>query len=141
MMLAALNNEPRMMDQWLMNGGSWVQEEMPYEVRDTAEAALERMPYAIEVAVGDKRIGIVHAEVTANDWSRFESGMYCPETSVWGRSKISQLNPSRISGIDAVVCGHTIVTEPVTLGNQHYIDTGAFHTGRLTLHELSEVIA
>ncbi|SFU86347.1 hypothetical protein [Halomonas korlensis] len=31
--------------------------------------------------------------------------------------------------------------QPETLGNVHYIDTGGFHTGRLTLIEAREVVA
>lgn len=140
LMIDGLKDDPRMLDLWLHNGGAWIYNETPYQVRDIAEAALERMPYAMEVEVDRKRVGIVHAEVPGNDWSVFESGAFCQETAVWGRTKITQHNPSNIIGIDAVVCGHTIVVEPIALGNQHYIDTGAFHTGRLTLRELRAVI-
>jgi serine/threonine protein phosphatase 1 len=38
-----------------------------------------------------------------------------------------------------VVCGHTPVKTPVRLGNVHYIDTGAYFTGNLTLIELGEL--
>ena len=60
---------------------------------------------------------------------------------VWGRSRITSKDQTPVTGIDAVVVGHTIVQEPAWLGNVHYIDTGAFHTGKLTLIDAREVLA
>jgi serine/threonine protein phosphatase 1 len=141
MMLAGLNDEPGMSDLWLMNGGSCVYDDNRALLPGLAEAALARMPYAIEVEVGHQRIGIVHVEVTNNNWALFEAGLFNEQTTIWGRSKFSQHNPARIRGIDAVISGHSIVREPVVLGNQHYIDTGAFHSGRLTVIELARIAA
>lgn len=141
MMLSALAGDSKMLDVWLLNGGTWVYEETPFEVQDIALAALKKMPYAIEVEVGSKRIGIVHAEVTNNDWSAFERGDFCSEAATWARKRISTSDAAQINGIDLIVSGHTITDKPRQLGNQLYIDTGAFRTQRLTILELGEVAA
>ncbi|MFM9270928.1 metallophosphoesterase [Halomonas elongata] len=122
---------------WQMNGGSWVYLHDAREVRSILNAAMEHLPYAREVEVDGRRIGVVHAEPPAH-WQ----GMSVANLNhmVWGRSRILQGDESPVEGIDAVVVGHTPVKEPTTLGNVHYIDTGAFRTGRLTLLEMREVL-
>lgn len=117
---------------WMINGGGWVAEHGTGATRRVLEAALPHLPLAREVAVAGRRLGIVHAEPPV-DWSRLEAADR--EALVWGRSRIRRGDETPVAGIDAVVVGHTIVERPQTLGNVHYIDTGAFRTGRLTLVE------
>ncbi|MFP4137259.1 MAG: metallophosphoesterase [Halomonas sp.] len=125
---------------WLMNGGSWVRRHEACDVRQRLDAALEQLPYAREVAVAGKRLGIVHAEPPP-DWSWIEDGGEAlKEQLVWGRHRIAQQDTTPVEGIDAVVVGHTIVPAPIQLGNVNYIDTGAFETGRLTLLEARELV-
>lgn len=126
---------------WQMNGGSWVYLHDARAVRSILNAAMEHLPYAREVKVGGRRIGIVHAE-PPEDWSLivFEDHPAGRQRMVWGRSRIQRGDETPVEGIDAVVVGHTPVKEPTTLGNVHYIDTGAFRTGRLTLLEMREVL-
>lgn len=127
----------RAWDLWQMNGGSWVYLEGAQEVKAILGEALRHLPYAREVEVSGKRIGMVHAEPPA-DWADIES---CdPQHLVWSRSRISRGDSSTVENIDAVVVGHTILDEPMWLGNVHYIDTGAFHTGRLTLVDARELL-
>lgn len=123
---------------WMLNGGGWVVRSGVGEVRKTLEGALRYLPYAREVTVAGRRVGMVHAE-PPSDWSCIEGAD--PEALVWGRSRIQRGDETPVAGIDAVVVGHTIVDEPLTLGNVHYIDTGAFHTGRLTLVEARELLS
>ncbi len=129
-------------DLWQMNGGSWVYLHGAHEVRSILNAALGHLPYAREVEVAGKRIGIVHAE-PPRDWSLLELEDHPAgrQALVWGRTRIRQLDMTPVAGIDAVVVGHTILEQPETLGNVHYIDTGAFTTGRLTLIDAREVLA
>lgn len=122
---------------WMINGGGWVVESGVDEARRVLEEALRYLPHAREVAIGGKRVGMVHAE-PPTDWSRIE--VADPEALVWGRSRIQRGDETPVAGIDAVVVGHTIVERPLTLGNIHYIDTGAFCTGRLTLVDARELL-
>ena len=124
---------------WMMNGGTWSMGENAHEVKAILAAALEHLPYAREVKVDGQRIGMVHAEPPAN-WPDVIRPSLRQEL-VWGRTRIKTGDTTPVAGIDAVVVGHTIVGAPTQLGNVHYIDTGAFHTGRLTLIESREVLA
>lgn len=122
---------------WMINGGGWVVESGVGETRRVLQAALRHLPLAREIAVMGKCVGMVHAEPPA-DWSRIEAADR--EALVWGRSRIQRGDETPVAGIDAVVVGHTIVERPLTLGNVHYLDTGAFCTGRLTLIEAHELL-
>ncbi|MBB3142806.1 metallophosphoesterase [Halomonas organivorans] len=126
---------------WMSNGGTWALGENLREVKATLEAALEHLPYAREVEVDGQRIGMVHAE-PPKDWATlWQVDGPNRVQMVWGRTRIQQQDETPVIGIDAVVVGHTIVGAPTQLGNVHYIDTGAFHTGRLTLIEARELLA
>lgn len=128
-------------DLWMINGGTWVLSENALEVRQILGEALRYLPYAREVKVAGKRIGMVHAE-PPEDWLLIEmAGRAYKQEMVWGRTRIKKQDTTPVGGIDAVVVGHTIVREPAWLGNVFYIDTGAFHTGNLTLIDAREVLA
>ncbi|MDI5984839.1 metallophosphoesterase [Halomonas sp. M4R5S39] len=122
---------------WMINGGGWVARSGVGEVRKILNEALRHLPLAREVAIAGKRIGMIHAEPPA-DWSRLADAD--PETLVWGRARIQRRDETPVAGVDAVVVGHTIVERPLTLGNVHYIDTGAFCTGQLTLVDARELL-
>lgn len=141
LMFAALSGHQTALDIWMRNGGSWVLDADSEAVAMAAGALINSMPYAIEVTVGDKRVGIVHAEVMANDWGTFERDGFNPEVATWARSRIKFGDTTAIRGIDLVISGHTITHRPKQLGNQLYIDTGAFKTQQLTILELSGVTA
>lgn len=126
-------------EHWMINGGVWALSENMREVRQILNEALRYLPYARELEASGKRIGMVHAE-PPGDWTLVNVTGYRQEM-IWGRSRISSRDDTLVSGIDAVVVGHTIVIEPTWLGNVFYIDTGAFQTGRLTLIDAREVLA
>lgn len=123
---------------WVINGGGWALQEPQKALRKLLSAALRRLPYVREVAVGDRRIGLVHAEPPV-DWAWIEA---CDRHDlVWGRRRIRQGDATPVARIDAVVVGHTILDAPTVLGNVCYLDTGAFSTGRLTLLEARDILA
>jgi serine/threonine protein phosphatase 1 len=85
----------------------------------------------------------VHAEPPP-DWAQVAAAAADEALAhqlVWGRRRIASQDTTPVTGIDAVAVGHTIVPEPVRLGNVHYLDTGAFDTGRLTLVAARELVA
>lgn len=126
---------------WVANGGIWAfQNHLDSDLADMAKLILDKMYHTMEISYKGVRIGIVHAEPLA-DWETTVecSGEYLDEI-LWSRRKITLQDESEITGIDLVIVGHTIVDSPAMLGNVLYIDTGAFHTDRLTLLPLSNII-
>ena len=106
-----------------------------------------KWPLAIEVQTDDGPIGILHAEPPSHDWSMVEQRLDHPdestiETTVWGRSLINRVRQGKpippITGLAHLYTGHTVVgPEPLTVGNQTWIDTGAvFGVGRVVLHRI-----
>ncbi|SEK21858.1 metallophosphoesterase [Halomonas daqiaonensis] len=122
---------------WMINGGGWVIDSGVNETRRILQAALSQLPLAREVAIDGRKFGMVHAEPPI-DWLRIEEADR--DSLIWGRSRIQQSDETPVVGVDAVVVGHTIVERPLTLGNVHYLDTGAFSTGRLTLVDAKELL-
>ncbi|GAA5178218.1 MULTISPECIES: metallophosphoesterase [Halomonadaceae] len=123
---------------WIENGGGWALNERSGELADLLEAALSCMPYAIEVALDEASVGIVHAE-PPGDWLAIErQGHALKQQLTWARRRIASHHDARIANIDGVVVGHTILAEPINLGNVRYIDLGAFGTGNLHIEALHE---
>lgn len=118
------------------------------EEKESVVLKLETLPVAIELEVNDKRIGVVHAEVPSDNWKIFQNrinttqymeNFHATNEAVWSRSKHKSKNNSKIRNIDFVYVGHTIVKEPLKLGNVHYIDTGAFCDEIFTIVNLTEI--
>lgn len=138
MMADALNGGDQSL--WFYNGGAWAAHEDMRRLRLLANDAMLLMPIAMEVEFGDKRIGVVHADVTSGEWGGFNE-----RRDVWSRDRISSpkyigIGDTNVNGIDAVVVGHTILERPVVRGNVVHIDTGSFHTGRITILSASQVL-
>jgi serine/threonine protein phosphatase 1 len=136
MMINALLHE-RQFDLWMINGGAWIYELNMDRVARLCHRLVSALPYAIEVETAQGRVGLIHAEVPDDDWRQVESGDV--QTMLWARERIERWRTDPVRGIDQVVCGHTPVKAPVQLGNVHYIDTGAYFSGNLTLIELGEL--
>lgn len=134
----------RDMDLWLMNGGAWFFNEDAREVRVVLADALERMPHAMEVEIAGSQVGIVHAQPPA-DWCEvYTANEAVLRDMLWSRNRIANADETPVSGIAAVVVGHTILAARKVLGNVVFIDTGAFafkNGGYLTLVSLADVLA
>lgn len=143
------------------NGGFWIADYLGVHIQELADdvleeapitdkypilrhwiEAIEALPYAIEIKSNRKKIGLIHAEIPAHiNWSTLEAELN--KTSVrystlYSRKHIraSKYKNYQVNGVDEVYCGHTIVATPKTVGNVHYIDTGAFSHNNLTIVEL-----
>lgn len=129
-------------DNWMNNGGTWVYLEGVHEVKPLLEEATRYMPLAREFVVGNYRFGLVHAEPPW-DWQQvIARPSTLKEQLTWGRERITAEETTWVEGIDAVFVGHTIVDEPIWMGNVLYTDTGAFlKEGRLTLLCVDDLIA
>ena len=141
---------------WLQNGGMWAvfSDLYIYEKDFWAQEISNLIPYAIEIEDGNKKIGIVHAEPT-DDWNDvvdFCNKNYSllditndnvPEKDnkifidmTWSRKRIKNNIKNKVKNINKVFVGHTIVKRHKKLGNVHYIDSGAFTTGRITIKKI-----
>lgn len=128
---------------YTMNGGGW-------NVANTREAQLEfssafaSLPVAIEIETANGPVGIVHADVPGQSWTRFTEDLQNSslskaamdtiiDTAQWSRNRIDRLIKDDVIGVRAVVVGHTPVRNITVLGNVHYIDTYGWRDGQFTL--------
>ncbi len=121
-----------------MNGGNWFFQLDEHEQEKVVQL-MKTLPYTIEVPIGDKLIGVLHADCVVNSWKAFH-GVYNKESVLWGRGRIGRKDPSWVKDVDAVVVGHTPVKKLGALGNVVYIDTGAVYGKGLTLLEGTEIL-
>ncbi len=133
------------------NGGAWF-----YELSDAEQSyivkQMESLPIALEVSFNGEKYGFVHAHVEQNDWNDFkselegETGAFSERSAVdlalWCRDRIYQPSNENkyktVKNIDAVFMGHTITPRPIVRNNCYYIDTGAVHSGNLTIMQIWE---
>ncbi|MGI9276505.1 MAG: metallophosphoesterase [Endozoicomonas sp.] len=126
---------------WVLNGGRWHLQVSSAKMLEYADL-VDSLPGIIEIeTAGGKRIGLCHAEYPLDHWApgRVEQDDWLRQVIMWSRNRIRIQDDSTVVGIDHILCGHTIVEEPVTLGNSHFIDTGAFATNKLTLLPLDSL--
>lgn len=134
---------------WIKSGGNWFFNEDTRELTQVGLDAISRMPYAIELEVDGKLLGLVHAEPpvegweflrTLESWADDELITDVQDQMIWSRKRIRSNDETIVAGVDAVVCGHSIVEAPRRLGNVNYIDTGAYTVnGRLTIMDVREL--
>lgn len=120
-----------------VNGGAWNIANDP-ETRARFSDAFSQLPLAIEIETPEGLIGIVHADCPFDSWGTFTAALEDPnlcgaqrrairETALWSRSRISSESFGEpVTGVRAVVVGHTPVEQATSLANVHYIDTGAW---------------
>lgn len=123
---------------WFTNGGTWALEHDMGDLRILVNDMMERLPLAMQVEVNGKQIGIIHADVTSDQWGEFNE-----QRDVWSRHRIGRVTRDfrPVKGIDLVVVGHTILKRRHIKDNVLHIDTGAFHTGKLEVLNLAEIAA
>ncbi len=147
----------------MQNGGLWVTDYLGVHIKNLAddiyanepiskkypalnhwENALKKLPYAIEIKYGEKKTGIIHAEIPQSvTWPSLEAELNKPNvlnSILFSRKyiKSGKRKKYHINGVDELYCGHNIVDIPLKKGNINYIDTGAYLSQTLTLIELNE---
>lgn len=130
----------------IQNGGEWF-----YELDELAQYNIAKtfvtLPVALEVNHNGRKYGFVHGHIEQNDWNDFAknigvSALRDPaELAMWGRDRIDtdNLQYTHVSGVDAVIMGHTVTEKPFKRDNCYYIDTGAVHWATLTILDLETV--
>lgn len=128
------------------NGNLWWLN-LPRDRQKLFVDAFCKLPHIIEIAVGNKFIGLVHAElplVPGGDWQYFintKDGRTL-DSMLWGRAIVqcsgnTQARIPNVEGIDLVIHGHSIVSHPKQIANRLYIDTGI---NKLTILKLKDLI-
>lgn len=125
---------------WMNNGGIWSDARSQSELKAYARA-LDTLPYLIEIEQENSLpVGIVHADLPLKmSWpdvkgvllneptSEKEADLReeVEETLLWSRKRVKKGITKPVSGVRMLFVGHSILTEPGTLGNVCYLDTGA----------------
>lgn len=130
------------------NGGEWFYQLDGQAMYNIAKVFAE-LPVVLEVNHKGKKFGFVHGHIEQNDWSEFkESFKKKPtafrdpsELAMWGRERLDSDNKqyTHVTGVDAVIMGHTVTQKPCKRDNCYYIDTGAVHWGTLTILNLENI--
>lgn len=123
---------------WILNGGRW-HLMMTTDTMNRYADMVDTLPELISVETpSGRQVALCHAEYPLPYWApeEIEASTELRRHMMWSRKKIQHLDQSIVTGIDAIVCGHTIIDSPQQLGNSHYIDTGAFKSRQLTLLSL-----
>lgn len=151
-------------EEWFWrNGGAWAinlyhgwyGEIRSNEYLTELSERLSRLPLAMEIETKGGLVGIIHADMPyvgryPMEWPTLleglEKDLLSPkmlETITWGRDVIEALLSRdaghievTVLGVDRLFSGHTILACPIQFGNRHWIDTGAYDSGNLTVVEL-----
>ena len=125
------------------NGGDWFMALSRRQQRAIG-AELDALPYAIEVETEEGLLGLVHADSPVADWGSLGESLAsrCAvrERCLWDRSRITNGDTRGVTGVRAVVVGHTPLQELTVLGNVYHIDTMGWRDyGRYTLLDLASL--
>jgi serine/threonine protein phosphatase 1 len=125
-------------DAWRRIGGDWGIRLPPARLREIA-ARVDTLPLVRVIGDGPTRFNVLHAEFFGTD-AELDAGNYAQPVYtrlIWGRDLVQGLaDPACQTGLSLTCSGHTPIREPVKIGAQWFIDTGAFApNGRLTLVE------
>jgi serine/threonine protein phosphatase 1 len=128
------------------NGGEWFYMLDGQVMRDIAKTFSE-LPVALEVNHSGKKFGFVHGHIEENNWEEFklsfnnQSIRDAGQLAMWGRDRLDEDKKqyTHVSGVHAVIMGHTVTTKPCKRDNCYWIDTGAVHWGTMTILDLSKI--
>ena len=128
------------------NGGEWfymLDGQAMYNIAKT----FAELPVVLEISHNGKKFGFVHGHIEQNNWDEFKETFTQEPTAfrdpselaMWGRERLNDENQqyTHVSGVDAVIMGHTVTQKPCKRDNCYWIDTGAVHWGTMTILDLS----
>ena len=128
------------------NGGEWfymLDGQAMYNIAKT----FAELPVVLEINHNGKKFGFVHGHIEQNNWDEFKETFTQEPTAfrdpselaMWGRDRLDEEKKqyTNVSGVDAVIMGHTVTQKPCKRDNCYWIDTGAVHWGTMTILDLS----
>lgn len=127
-----------------INGGAWFYG-LPNVEQGCYAELLADLPLIIEVETTGGLIGIVHADCPRLDWPAMVAALEAGDSESghiaamcqWSRRRLQAEDASGVTGVRAVVVGHTPLRQPAVLGNVYHIDTAGWMDGHFTLLDLS----
>lgn len=129
------------------HGGAWFGN-LTTKERNKYAYEFNRLPLAMEVQVGDKLCGLIHAEPLVLDWDQQRWVMsdhpdvkalhrvQAINFALWARDRITLTDPKRVENVDVIFVGHTPVRAPTWKANVYYIDTGGCFGRPLTMVQM-----
>ena len=126
------------------NGGGWNVSNSPEACRALSEC-FAMLPVAMELKTATGLLGIVHADCPFGAWQDFIASLEdatlsksmlgaIVDAAQWSRERIASTTQDDVSGVRAVVVGHTPMQRFTSLGNVLNIDTGGWLTrGHFTI--------
>ena len=128
------------------NGGEWfymLDGQAMYNIAKT----FAELPVVLEISHNGKKFGFVHGHIEQNNWDEFKETFTQEPTAfrdpselaMWGRERLDEEKKqyTHVTGVDAVIMGHTVTQKPCKRDNCYWIDTGAVHWGTMTILDLS----
>ncbi|OOW08394.1 metallophosphoesterase [Acinetobacter sp. MF4640] len=128
------------------NGGEWfymLDGQAMYNIAKT----FAELPVVLEISHNGKKFGFVHGHIEQNNWDEFKETFTKEPTAfrdpselaMWGRERLDEEKKqyTHVTGVDAVIMGHTVTQKPCKRDNCYWIDTGAVHWGTMTILDLS----
>lgn len=113
------------------NGFGWWLS-VPEAQRREILAAIQDLPFAMEIETARGTVGIIHADVPDGmPWGAFLDGIEAGEaniieTCLWGRDRLQSGNMEGVPGVGRIFVGHTPQWGGLTrYGNVYALDTGA----------------
>lgn len=132
LMMAAADDTPLAWSFWLRNGGAWGRGITREELLEHA-AALSVLPLVIAVGEGDERFNVLHGEFFGSDadldavLAEADKSGRLPLSILWGRDLADgKVEPEKQAGLSPTFCGHTPFSTVGRIGQQIFIDTGAY---------------
>lgn len=132
-------------ERYARNGGEWFMA-LPPAQQQRYRQVFAALPLAIELPVGNRRVGLIHADCPEDDWVVFQarlasgetvacsSGLSVLQEAIWSRDRIHGQAPrARVAGVDVLCVGHTPVSLARQCDNVLYLDTGAVYGRQLTM--------
>ncbi|OHU85154.1 MULTISPECIES: metallophosphoesterase [Pseudoalteromonas] len=113
---------------WKRNGGSWFYSISPKMQNKLRKLVLDKVSLSLSVETDSGVIGVVHSEYPYAKWPIREDSTINDEVLrqlVWNRLNMNEQSSQIIEGVNLLISGHSSVQQPLLIGKQLYIDTGA----------------
>lgn len=121
---------------YIANGGGWNVSNTP-EACAALSKCFAMLPVAMELETAKGLVGIVHADCPFDSWQDFAASLEdeslsgsmlgaIVDAAQWSRERLANPDQTGVSGVVAVVVGHTPMQRFTSLGNVLYIDTGGW---------------
>lgn len=142
-------------EMYFPNGGRWVAD-TDEDTHERLFSIFSNLPYMITVPTAKgKLVGAVHAGLPDGcSWPQMINEPLTPhkiEDMIWSRNRIlhalgeksamNVVDEGVIPGLDAVVCGHIIVPQPIWAGKFCYIETAGWRSkGHFTIIDIDHIV-